>query len=188
MRQESKELVSIIKLLRKRIDVGANFDKFDTLIAANKFLILEDLNLRWLVSIADTIADHAEQPRSSRAFGISIFVNTLRIAEMVKLSRTGVIDDLASIKFHELYSGITTFGVNGQDTFLNISRRMSFLLSDEDFLADLWRAVLERIHSSDTVLREFRERSRFPERYFPVDPSGIEDNYGQTYEDLYTRC
>ena len=185
MGQDSQNLISIIRFLRKRHEVKANWARFEQIIQNNHCEIFSELNLRWLVSIADTIADHSGQPRASQALSISMFVNTLRIAEMVKLSRISSIEDISSIEFKELYSGITSFSVERQDTFLNISRRMKFLLSGDQLLCNLWEEVLNRVHSSDSVLKEFQAKSNFPERYFPVNPLGIYDNYGNMYEDLY---
>lgn len=175
----------LIKELRNRRAVKENWNELNEILDSDTNLLIQNTNLRWLISICDTIVDHDKTERRFMALSITTFVNTFRIAEMVKLTRAKVIEKVDQIGFYELYEGITTFNVRKQDTFLNLSRRMKWALREDLLMTRIWEEVVNRIHASDNVLREFAGSSDFPERYLPANPEGLQDNYGFTYEDLY---
>ena len=175
----------LIKELRNRRRVEENWNELNEILSGDINVLVKKTNLRWLISICDTIVDHDKTDRRFMALSITTFVNTFRIAEMVKLTRAKSIEKVDEIDFYELYEGITTFSVRKQDTFLNLSRRMKWTLREDQLMTRLWEEVVNRIHASDNVLREFAASSDFPERYIPANPNGLKDNYGLTYEDLY---
>ncbi|MEA5475974.1 hypothetical protein VB716_17300 [Synechococcus sp. CCY9201] len=175
----------LIKELRNRRGVKENWKELDKILCDEIDLLVKNTNLRWLISICDTIVDHDKTERRFMALSITTFVNTFRIAEMVKLTRAKSIEKVDEIDFYELYEGITTFSVKKQDTFLNLSRRMKWTIRKDLLMTRIWDEVVNRIHASDNVMREFIASSDFPERYIPANPEGLKDNYGLTYEDLY---
>ena len=118
---------------------------------------------------------------------IVTFAQVFQLAEVTRLTRKEPIEDILSISRTELYGGIKAFSIQKQDVFLNLSRRIRWVLDDDLLMIRIWEEVLKRIHGEDTIINELSRLSSFPERYFPLHPEGIPDNYGLTYEDLYQR-
>jgi len=174
----------LIVELRNRRNVKRNWRKFRKLVTKNTRYVYDDCNLRWMISICDTFVDHASGKRKSRALSISVFFAMLRFSEAVKYVSVDGIEP-KNLEFKILYDGMTTFGIDKQDTFLNLSRRIYYILREDTFLLGLWQAMLQRVHENPSVVDKFASQSKLPGRYMPVNPLGIRDNYGYCYENLY---
>ena len=165
--------------------VCENWDLFCCLMQAMTSDMLADFELKWLISVCDTFADHADGERSAMALSISMFIGSLRIAETMRLMHQSEWEDAKNVPHQKLYDGISSVHLKIEDTYLNISRRMKWVLRSDPLMTSIWIEVLARVHANSPVLQELLDASEFPERYFPSDPTGIEDNYGLKYEQLY---
>lgn len=180
-----KKLKHLTSELRNRRSTKSNWKKFKRLVKKNRQIVYKHCDLRWMISICDTFVDHANKRRGSRALSITMFFTMLRLSESVKCACPANIEP-KSVEFKILYDGMTTFGVDKQDTFLNLSRRAYYILSSDSFLFGLWSAMINKMHNNKTVIFDFSSQSKVPERYMPLNPRGIKDNYGYIYEDLYS--
>jgi hypothetical protein len=167
--------------IRNSRDLEDNLNLFFELVRSNQREILATFNIRWLVSICDTYADHGTEIERRNALLISMFVNMLRLAETYKLA-SGPLEEARLNKTRDqlvpLYEGVSTFAIDRQDVYLNLSKRMARLLPDTPFLDAIWRVILKRLHSGNNVISQLRDLSRVPEPYFPDDPLTLPDNYG----------
>ena len=191
MKDEDSDLLSeiqfLIKELRNRRETDKNWEGFINLPEGNYSHLIKAANSRWIISICDTIADHDRGSRRIKSMVIVTFAQMFLLAEVPRLTRKEPIEDILSISRTDLYHGIKAFDIQKQDVFLNLSRRIRWVLGDDLLMIRIWEEVLKRIHGEDTIINELSRLSSFPERYFPLHPEGIPDNYGLTYEDLYQR-
>lgn len=173
-------LKRLIKTLRRRKDVDADWATFDRFVTSNIAEIVAAQNTRWLVSICDTYADHGPPAAARNAMIVSSFVNMVRFAETVKFVRPVVDPDrvlTARGRRVELYDGVSTFAIDEQDVFLNLTRRVNALLADDPVILPIWREVLTRLAQGDNVVSDFARESAVRDRYFPppADPTPSQD-------------
>ena len=176
------QIAALIRELRNERDIDANWPAFRNLVENHIEETVRSTSTRWLVSICDTYVDYGDPFQARNAMAISCVVNTIRLAETTHFVRP----DIDSTKWEEtrlkpveLYDGLTTFAIDRQDTFLNLSRRLHKLLSDDPVMTAIWRVILERLNTHDTIIQDFARNSPVKDRYFPVDPSGKKDNYSR---------
>jgi hypothetical protein len=111
-----------------------------------------------------------------------VFVNMLRLAETCRFTRPAIDPDRweqTRTRILPLYDGLTTFAIDRQDTFLNLSRRLHRQLRDDALMLAIWTGILERLRAGDNAVTEFARGSPVAARYFPPDPTGMLDNYGR---------
>jgi hypothetical protein len=76
------ELITLtIKNLRRGDDLENSKELFFELIKANINEICKDFDLRWLISVVDTYADHGTELEKSNAMIISTYANMIKIAD-----------------------------------------------------------------------------------------------------------
>lgn len=173
----------LIVELRNYRDPEENWPALKALIAAEDDSIVRSFSLRWLCSICDTYVDYGDPIESRNAMTISMFVNLFRLAETTRfLYGNAAFDDDAMrrtrVDIVPLVDELTTFAIDRQDTFLNVSKRMARILEHGGILEKIWHEMLTRLHDCDNIIALLRSHSAVPQRYFPVNPDGIKDNYG----------
>ena len=176
----------LIRNLRNRRGVAENWSLFLSFMDDAVLSDLSGFNLKWLKSICDTYVDHDRGSRGLIAMSITMFLNTLKVAETSRLMHAS---DPVSLKFvapQEICDGYYSLGLEAQDACLAVARRMRWVMRADPLMAAIWKEVLSRVHSHSRVMKELSAASEFPERYFPFDTAGIEDCYGLTYEQLYS--
>ena len=87
-------------------------------------------------------------------------------------------DDLKVIKAGLQIGTYHTFHIHKQDVFLNMAKRMARQLQGTGLMEKIWREVIKRFLRGDNVITELQSLSDMPERYFPLEPLGVKDNYG----------
>lgn len=178
-------LRQLIKNLRNRRNVAEDWELFCSIMQTVTGDMLSGFDLKWLISVCDTFADHCNGERGAMALTISMFVGSLRIAETMRLMHKSECGDPKNVPHQKLYDGVSSVHLKIEDTYLNIGRRMKWVLRSDPLMTSIWIEVLSRVHANSAVIQELLDASEFPERYFPCDPTGIEDNYGLKYEQLY---
>ena len=171
----------LISDIRNSRDLEHNLPEFFKVVDENRHELREGLDIRWLVSICDTFADHGTEIERRNALLISMFVNMLRLAEthrFVSGPMQSARLELARGDPIELYEGVCTFSIDRQDVYLNLSKRMARALASTPFLESVWSTILERLHACPNAMTAMRDLSKLPERYFPADPLTLADNYG----------
>ena len=176
----------LIRNLRNRRNISENWVNFQSSIEGIMENDLSVFNLKWLKSICDTYVDHDESRRGLIAMSISMFLNTLKVGET---SRFLHISDPIKLNVlppkTEMYNGYAFLSLREQDACLTVSRRMKWILRSDPLMKAIWEEALSKIHTNSDLLKELKSLSSFPQRYFPIDPTGIKDVYGLTYEKLY---
>ena len=174
-------IASLVKELRNFRNVAENWNKFRSIVETNQDFIVASFSMRWLRSICDTYADFGDALERRDALAISSFINMVRLAETVRYIRGTVIPEKLEATRSDrvpLYEELYTFAINQQDVFLNMAKRMARQLQGTGLMEKIWREVIRRFHQGDNIITEFQSLSDMPERYFPLDPLGMKDNYG----------
>jgi hypothetical protein len=123
---------SLIVLIRRESNLKVNFDKFHTLWLQEEEWLLRRLNIRWLVSAADTFADHSSDPVDrAMALSASVLVNTVKAYESEHyLCGSGEVvylpERLAYVQTNlvPLFEGISCYTVGSDDTLRNMVWRI----------------------------------------------------------------
>ena len=177
----------LIKNLRNRRGVSENWISFSSTMEEIAAQDLSIFNLKWMKSICDTYVDHDEGKRGLMAMSISTFLNTLKLGESSRRLHLSNPIRLKpySRKNRNLYDGYCLLSLKDQDACLTASRRMTWILRSDPLMKAIWEEILARVHTHSELIKELKNSSNYPQRYFPIDPTGIEDAYHLTYEQLY---
>lgn len=161
--------VQLIVLIRREVDVRANYERFEQLWLAEAQYLSTRLDLRWLVAACDTFIDHAQDP-VLRAVALSavVLVNTVKLQETERFllgsAATSVpeqVEALQALRTHRvnLFDGLSAFIPGTDDTL----RNMRWRLDDVCALHPLGVVVLEiferlQCESHDNVYLRFKQR------------------------------
>jgi len=142
---------ALIVLIRREADVERHFAAFEELWRSHQPQLLSELNLRWLVSAADTFIDHNDD-LAVRALLLNtvMLVNTVKLYETEKsqLQGRGLSALLEEPNFN-LFDGLTSFKVGADDTLLNQSQRFNMLVKKIQYGA-LASEIWGRIHAENS--------------------------------------
>ena len=155
----------LIVMIRREFKLDEHVNQFEQLWANESDFLLEQLNTRWLVSAADTFADHALEPLArTLALNASLLANTVKMQETERyLQQAGQLSDQAERKEAlqtgrvPLFDGMSAFAVGTDDTLRNLRWRMDELARLHPTGAILLE-IFQRLQSQDTVFKRFRER------------------------------
>jgi hypothetical protein len=181
MNELLEKVAGPIKELRNSRNLDENWKTFRSVVETNQDSIVANFSLRWLRSICDTYADFGDALERRDALAISSFINMVRLAETVRYMRGPVIPEKLEATRSgrvELYEELFTFHIHKQDVFLNMAKRMARQLQGTGLMEKIWREVIKRFLRGDNVITELQSLSDMPERYFPLEPLGVKDNYG----------
>ncbi|UFS66034.1 hypothetical protein LO749_05595 [Paracoccus denitrificans] len=158
---------TLIVLIRREVRLAESIGRFEALWTQEAEFLCRHLNLRWLISAADTLADHASDPQARAvAMMASLLGNTVKIGESDRYIRAaetlaplperieGLQTDLVP-----LFGGMSVFTVGTDDTLRNMYWRL------EPFFAAgpagmILRTVYDRMQVNDTAFARLRALHR----------------------------
>ncbi len=146
-------------LLRRNTMVRHVYSHFCELWSGHADILLDSLDSRWLISACDSICDHSADPgEATTAILISLFVNSLKLAETERLLSLPSKPDLSLIRGRTpVFDGMTAFMPGGGDMPRNLLLRLDKTLQPETLLGKIGRELINRVLSSDTVFSRFRK-------------------------------
>lgn len=152
---------ALVVLIRRKLHLSPALDRFFHLWQHHEALLLNSLSLRWLVSAADTFADHGRSP-AERAYGLSasLFVNTIKFYETeraISMQLDPTAADLAIQTPQFDLDGIVPYGVVSGDTAANLMRRVTFGTQGQGPAGNLLAEVVARANRLETVYARFRK-------------------------------
>ncbi|MFM7265427.1 MAG: hypothetical protein ACKOZW_07520 [Cyanobium sp.] len=159
--------------LRRDLQPERNARRFLALWQEHADMLLEQLDVRWLVSACDSFADvHPEPEQAALAASASFLVNTVKLYETERQGPPGAPSPPpfpAAVSFRELFDGLTTFLPERGDMVANLVARLEAataraLRRPEPFpvVPALLRELVNRLLSHETVLARARPLARFP--------------------------
>lgn len=158
---------TLIVLIRREVRLADSVAHFIALWQQEGAFLSSRLNLRWLISAADTLADHAPDPQDRAiAMMASVLGNTVKIGESDRYIHGA--DGLAPIPERidrlqtdlvPLFEGTSVFTVGTDDTLRNMYWRL------EPFFAAgpagmILKAVYDRMQVNDTAFARLRALHR----------------------------
>lgn len=156
---------SLIVMIRRDYELHANVNRFEQLWEQERDYLLEHLNMRWLVSAADTFADHASAPLvRALMLNVAILFNTVKMQETERF-----LQDAATLsdkpEHHQrltagridLMDGTSAFAVGTDDTLRNMRWRIDEIAQLHP-LGGLLTEIFQRLQTEDSVYQRFRKR------------------------------
>lgn len=155
----------LIVLIRRNHKPEIQFQKFKELWSAEGTFLLKELNTRWLVSAADTFADHSEDAlEKAIALSISVLVNTIKISETERYLKNyeAVSNDpeRTEVLKHQriaLFDGTSAFAIGTDDTLRNMRWRMDEVCKQSPILGSLLEEIFRRLQEHDTIYSRFKQ-------------------------------
>lgn len=155
----------IIVLIRRDFETRKQFALFEQLWAEEGDFLLENLNTRWLISAADTFADHSDDA-SVRALALACacLLNTVKIQETERLITNAqscsdseqVLARLDAGERLPLFDGTSAFKLGTDDTLRNMRWRMDRVARD-NVAGSILLEVFARLQQHDTVYKRFKD-------------------------------
>ena len=148
----------LIVLIRRDYDLANTVKQFETLWSQEADWLLQNLNVRWLVSACDTFADHASDP-TTRAFAVatSLLANTVKIYETENvMSQHTVVEYAPEVVARvqqeaiPLFEGMSCFTVGTDDTLRNMVWRLQ-AQTNQPVTGRILAEVLNRFNQSTTA-------------------------------------
>ena len=154
---------TLIVLIRREVRLTESLAAFAALWSQEAEFLCRNLNLRWLISAADTFADHGTDPQD-RAIGMmaSLLANTVKIAESDRYihgaeALTPLPDRIERLQTDliPLFEGTSVFTVGTDDTLRNMYWRL------EPFFAAgavgmILKTIYDRMQVNDTAFARLR--------------------------------
>ena len=158
-----------IVLIRRESKVSENFQSLEKLLKKENEFLFKKLNLRWLVSIADTISEHSES-REERALALcaTLLGNTVKIYETERFLEKNETskDNPERLKLLQssrvpLIDGMSGFCIGTDDTLRNMRFRMNTICEDS-YVGKLVQEVFSRIQSENTGYSRLKNKHTRP--------------------------
>ncbi len=157
----------LIVMIRREFRTSETFAQFCALWEAEQDFLCEKLNIRWLVSAADTFAEHHED-KLARAVAMMtpLLANTVKMQESERFVRnTGHAQPdetriaLLQTELVPLFEGMSVFTVGTDDTLRNMYWRLEPFFAVPPSGAIL-KTVWDRFQTEDTVFARMRALHR----------------------------
>lgn len=154
---------TLIVLIRRESALRENLDRFWYLWELEHDWLLRNLNIRWLVSAADTFADHAEDPiERSLALAVSTLVNTVKAYETEHfLSAAGAVkyggEQIAHVQDNlvPIFEGLSCYTIGSDDTLRNMVWRIQ-KNSQGKIVGLILLEILSRLNKLPTPFQRMR--------------------------------
>lgn len=148
------ELVTSIIHLRRGIEVDTHKDRFYFILDKYQAILLKELDLRWLVSVCDTIVDVGNDIDSSTAMLVSLMVNSLNIQATLLDSVSAVQpteDQLRKVNFRKTWDGMVSAPVTRGDMLFNMMNRLNTVVAKSPLILPIWQEIKSRLCDDPTV-------------------------------------
>jgi len=144
-------LVKHIIMLRRGIELEKNTAAFYDLLDRYLDVILEHYDLRWLISVCDTIVDTGSATSKGAAMCVVITVNNLNICETLRdIMQDGNInpDKLNANPKNKrpTWGGMITLDMYRGDTVYNMQTRMNKVVSECPLVSKIWNEIKTRLN------------------------------------------
>jgi len=151
------DVIREIIYLRRRIDPVVHMARFRLLLNEGGEDLLRAFSTRWLVSIADTYADHGADSERANAMIIVMLANVTKLAETERLYLKDVgIDPKRQgeciMAGTPLWDGMVSYAIKHGDMPINMWMRVRAILVDTPTLSSIFETVLSRMLAGNTVI------------------------------------
>ncbi len=154
----------LIVLIRREFRVKEVYNQFTQLWSEESEFLCENLNIRWLVSAAETFVDH-DRNADVRAAGmmVTLFVNCIKLHESERyICKTEVAkpvpERIQNVKNElvPIFEGMSCFTVGTDDTLRNLKWRLHMYF-DVAPTGEILKTVWNRCQKINTVFARMRK-------------------------------
>ena len=158
-------IAKTIVLIRRESNVSENFKLLEMLLKKESDFLFKKLNLRWLISIADTIAEHSlSREEQALALCATMLGNTVKIYETERfLEENENSEDnperrlLLQSKRVPLIDGMSGFCIGTDDTLRNMFFRMKALCKG-NYVGELIQEIFSRLQTENTAYSRLKNK------------------------------
>ena len=133
---------------------------FKSLWSKYREVLCKQLSLRWLISAADTLADHGSTPvQQSLAMMGVLFGNTVKLVETERYIEKHDPREIAPVqptKGVMLFGGMSPFRVKGGDMLDNMNVRLEKVCDLDLIAGPLFREIIKRVRQGPTTFCRLR--------------------------------
>jgi len=155
----------LIVFMRREFKVKENFALFEQLWESQQGYLLTHLNMRWIVSAADTFVDHSADPLArSMAMNVITLVNTIKMNETERYLQCSEknIDNAERLESLQnervaLPDGMSGFAVGTDDTLRNMRWRLEEVAQLHP-LGEMLLVVFNKLQNQETIYKRFKNR------------------------------
>ncbi len=127
--------------LRRDIDVDYHWEQFTYLIHTHWHILEQELDVRWLLSCADTIIDHGTIEQSGIAMSITMCINSINILYTgLLMADTKTLNPQLGQK-QPTWGGMITADLFDGDMMFNMMTRMNSVVDKDMLCAKIWHAI-----------------------------------------------
>lgn len=153
----------LIVMIRREVDVPKTFARFEALWQKHGEWLLNNLNIRWLVSACDTFADHSEDSNQrALALATTLLANTVKAYETENIMThhlAPLYDPQIVAKVQEeaipLFEGMSCYTIGTDDTLRNMVWRMKDI-APHNTTGRILLEVFKRLHTLPTAFGRMR--------------------------------
>jgi len=144
--------------LRRKPSEYDHREQFWTLLNKYRSTLLEHLDIRWLLSICDTIVDIGDHVQSATAMNIVQCINRCNLDATLLLNcRDGTLDRVQLGKDRKIptWGGMVTADVPTGDMIYNMQKRLDTVVQRDPLLWDIWCEIKDRSRYENNVVMNF---------------------------------
>ena len=144
------ELVKHIIYLRREIDVEQNKEAFYNLLDKYMDELFENYDLRWLLSICDTLVDIGDDVQSATAMNLVLSINYLNIMESVRDITNDGNPNIEKLRRNPgnkrpTFDGMIACDMYHGDMMYNLIRRLNTVIERDTLVNELWQEIKHRL-------------------------------------------
>lgn len=144
------ELVTHIIHLRRGIDVQQHIQAFGAILQNYLPTLLEHLDVRWLISILDTLADYGTPDIAGRALTVVVLINNTNIHQTILDAAGGKFTQPAPKR--PSWGGMLTVDTRTGDMIVNMMQRVDNLVKPDPIISQIWQRIKQLGADSDVVM------------------------------------
>lgn len=146
----------LIVKIRRSIDLDNSLKMFFELLNNYPDIIIKNTNVRWLISISDTLIDHSENPtQCAVAMNISQFVTQLNVHHSLLLNCVDgrLVDNKLRTEIKtDTWGGMITMDFPNGDTLKNMLERIRDVVKLDPLCEKLWNEIELRAKSEPNIV------------------------------------
>lgn len=146
----------LIIAIRRQVDLDDNIQMFRHIWKTYSIELAKHLSLKWLISAADTIVDHPEDPaEEGYALATILFAKTVKVYETEIRAKNAKTLPVATKERTILFDGYLNYAINGGDLIGNMEKRINNI-QEKYYAITILREVFSRILRYDTAFTRIR--------------------------------
>ena len=148
-------LVKHIIHIRRDVDTDKHTEHFYDILERYIHVILKEYDIRWLLSICDTIIDTADVTRSAIAMNIVQCINRCNIDRTILANAVNGDLDLNKLR-HDIkvptWGGMITADIPSGDMIHNMMLRLDSVVANDELLNSIWCEIKDRSRGDDAIV------------------------------------